>query len=71
MLAMLQGYIKVTKIRHRPRVFTLQNKADNFTLHIRTAVSAYWPQRQYVETAVQVFWRLIYAINHCGVFFNL
>lgn len=68
---MLQVYIKVTKIQNRPRVFSLQNKADNFTLHVRTVVSAYWPQRQYVETAVQVFWRLIYSINHCGFFFSI
>lgn len=44
-LAMLHVYIKITKIWNRPGVFTLQNKADKFTLHIRTAASAYWPQR--------------------------
>lgn len=70
-LARLQEWVKVTKTQNRPWVLTLQNKADNFTLCVRTAVSAYCPQPQHVETAVQVLQRLIYSINHCGFFLSV
>lgn len=71
-LAKLQLWVKVTKTQNRPWVFTLQKQSGQFfALCVRAAVSAYCPQPQHVETAVQVFQRLIYSINHCGFFLGV